>query len=99
MKTGLAGFSTHSAAKLENYVLMWRINGGRWRTEWTWNPDGLAEKTDETTKKRLAYLNLLRRDWSSRLKGCAQAFTPKTPPAPIFQRRSTAIFWKSAPIC
>ena len=50
MKTGLAGFSTHSAAKLENYVLMWRINGGRWRTEWTWNPDGLAEKTDETTK-------------------------------------------------
>ena len=61
MKTGLAGFSTHSASKLENYVLMWRINGGRWRTEWTWNPDGLAEKTDETTKKRLAYLNLLRR--------------------------------------
>lgn len=61
MKTGLAGFSTHSVAKIENYVLMWRINGSRWRTEWTGNPNGLDVKADENSDKQLAYLNLLRR--------------------------------------
>ncbi|HIW74582.1 MAG TPA: PD-(D/E)XK nuclease family protein [Firmicutes bacterium] len=61
MKTGLAGFSTHSVALLENYVLMWRIDGRRWREEWTGNPNGLSVKADDLSDKRLAYLNLLRR--------------------------------------
>lgn len=61
MKTGLAGFSTHSTALVENYVLMWRVNGARWRSEWTGNPNGLTAETDEASKKQLCYLNLLRR--------------------------------------
>ncbi len=61
MKTGLAGFSTHSVALMENYALMWRIDGRRWREEWTGNPDGLSVKADDLSDKQLAYLNLLRR--------------------------------------
>ena len=61
MKTGLAGFSTHSAALVENYVLMWRIDGRRWREEWTGHPDGLSVMADDASDSRLAYLNLLRR--------------------------------------
>lgn len=61
MKTGLAGFSTHSVALLENYALMWRINGSRWRKEWTGNPNGLAVKADGDSDRQLSYLNLLRR--------------------------------------
>ncbi len=61
VKTGLAGFSSHSAALLENYALMWRIDGRRWREEWRENPGGLSVKADERSDKQLAYLNLLRR--------------------------------------
>ncbi|MDD3832829.1 MAG: PD-(D/E)XK nuclease family protein [Oscillospiraceae bacterium] len=61
IKTGLAGFSTHSAALIENYALMWRINGAGWRNEWKGNPNGLAVRADEQSGKQLSYLNLLRR--------------------------------------
>ncbi len=61
MKTGLAGFSTHSVALVENYALMWRIDGRRWREEWTGNPNGLSVMADDASDRRLAYLNLLRR--------------------------------------
>lgn len=61
MKTGLVGFSTHSAALVENYALMWRINGRLWRGDWTWNPNGLSVRADEASEKQLRYLNLLRR--------------------------------------
>lgn len=61
MKTGLVGFSTHSAALVENYVLMWRVDGRRWRGEWTGNPNGLSVRADENSIKQLNYLNLLRR--------------------------------------
>ncbi len=61
LKTGLAGFSTRSVSLIENYVLMWHINGAQWRTEWTGNPDGLDMRLDSTAAKRLWYLNLLRR--------------------------------------
>lgn len=61
MKTGLAGFSTHSVSMVENYVLMWRIDGRRWRNEWTWNPNGLSVRADDVSDRTLSYLNLLRR--------------------------------------
>ena len=61
LKTGLAGFSAHSVALLENYVLMWGISGRKWRDEWTWNPLGLAVAMNDSARKQLWYLNLLRR--------------------------------------
>ena len=61
LKTGLAGFSTSSVSLVENYVFLWRINGSRWRQEWTWNPEGLSVQATEATDKQLAHLNRLRR--------------------------------------
>lgn len=59
-KTGLAGFSSHSVALLENYAFTWRITGSRWRREWTDHPDGLSVQADERSHERLHYLNILR---------------------------------------
>lgn len=61
MKTGLCGFSTHSVALMENYALMWRVDGRRWREEWSGNPNGLSVKADAASDRQLNYLNRLRR--------------------------------------
>lgn len=61
IKTGMVGFSAHSAALLENYVFLWQIGGRGWREEWKGNPDGWDIRADKESEKRLAYLNLLRR--------------------------------------
>lgn len=60
MKTGLCGFSVHSAALLENYAALWNIRGEQWDRPWTMNPAGLTVRADEETDRRLWYLNLLR---------------------------------------
>ncbi|MGI6264818.1 MAG: PD-(D/E)XK nuclease family protein [Acutalibacteraceae bacterium] len=60
-KSGLTGLSGHSAALLENYAYLWRINGRRWRQEWVDHPDGLSVREDDDSRFRLHYLNLLRR--------------------------------------
>lgn len=61
VKSGLAGFSTASASLLENYVFVWNIRGRTWLSPFDFNPDGLTAKTDESTARRIAYLDLLRR--------------------------------------
>ena len=60
MKTGLCGFSVHSAALLENYAALWNIRGEQWEQTWTMNPAGLTVRADEETDRQLLYLNLLR---------------------------------------
>ena len=72
-KTGLTGFSAHSVALLENYAFTWRIAGSRWRREWTDHPDGLSVKADASSRKRLDYLNQLRRRLVSPLDALAAA--------------------------
>lgn len=61
VKSGLAGFSTVSASKLENYVFVWNIRGRMWLSPFTLHPDGLTAKTDDTAARGIAYLDLLRR--------------------------------------
>lgn len=61
LKTGMVGFSAHSAALMENYVFMWHISGNAWREEWRGNPDGWDIRADAESDKKLWYLNLLRR--------------------------------------
>lgn len=43
-KTGLTGLSVDELSRLENYALMWQINGKKWLDEWTAHPRGLGEK-------------------------------------------------------
>lgn len=61
VKTGLAGFSTTSAALLENYVFLWNVCGKKWKLPFTQHPDGLNATTDEHSTERLERLNQLRR--------------------------------------
>ena len=43
-KTGLTDLTIEEIAKIENYALMWQINGKKWLDEWTAHPNGLGEK-------------------------------------------------------
>ena len=75
MKTGLLGFSPRSVGLLENYTYTWRLSGSRMRQEWTAHPEGLAQKPDENSVRRLAYLNLLRRRLIDPLEKLAEDLT------------------------
>lgn len=59
LKTELCGFSPLETATLENYVYIWKINGKKWREEWTMSPSGL-DKFDDEDKAALVELNALR---------------------------------------
>lgn len=59
-KTGLTGLDTQDIARLENYALMWQINGRKWLDEWTAHPNGLGEKMLERDIVELKELNELR---------------------------------------
>ena len=60
LKTGLAGFTLDEISAVENYVLIWDINHGRWHKEWAGNPDGAADRQTPGQCERLAQLNRLR---------------------------------------
>ncbi len=50
MKSALSPLSQSLCDRMENYAILWGINGSRWQKEWTNHPDGLgAEWTDSAT--------------------------------------------------
>ena len=54
LKTGLAGIDRAECDKLENYVVLWEIQGKMWLRDvpWTANPDGYgAEMTPERRER------------------------------------------------
>ncbi len=61
VKTGLTGFSTTSASRLENYVFVRNIRGRMWTAPFDLHPDGLTAEMDTKAQRQLAYLNCLRR--------------------------------------
>lgn len=60
LKTGLCSFTTDEIAELENYAILWNINGNKWLDEWTANPNGLGEKMLEKDVKTLKRINDIR---------------------------------------
>ena len=60
LKTGLTALTTDEISQLENYALMWKINGNRWLEEWTAHPDGLGAKIHEYDENRLKEINSIR---------------------------------------
>lgn len=56
-KTGLTDLTIEEIAKVENYVLMWQINGKKWLDEWTAHPNGLGEKMLEKDTAELKEIN------------------------------------------
>ncbi len=61
LKTGLAGIATEEISLLENYAFLWGINGKRWRSPFTMNPDGFTEGFSDEQRRRLERLNQLRK--------------------------------------
>lgn len=60
LKSPLSPLSVEQCDKIENYALMWRINGNQWGKEWTNHPEGLSTKWTKNDEDRLADLNQFR---------------------------------------
>ena len=60
MKSMLSPLSMAQCDKLENYAILWNINGSRWLQEWTNHPVGLGENWTERTSAELSRLNQYR---------------------------------------
>ena len=60
LKTGLLGFTEEEIALTENYVFAWDIDGSKWLSEWTANPEGFGREISEKAKEDLKAINGLR---------------------------------------
>ncbi len=57
LKTGLTPMEEKDISELENYAYAWDIEGNKWLSEWTGNPDGFGCEMDEERKERLRKIN------------------------------------------
>lgn len=60
LKTGLAGMGDENIADIENYALLWRIQGNAWLRPWTAHPQGLGQEESDASRAELDRLNALR---------------------------------------
>lgn len=60
LKTGLAGFSVGEISVMENYALLWNINGKRWLDDWKDHPEGYGSALDKKAEDSLNLINALR---------------------------------------
>ena len=59
-KTELTDLGIEEISRLENYALLWQINGNKWLDEWTAHPNGLGEKMLEENERELKEINEIR---------------------------------------
>ena len=57
LKTGLAGLTAQQISELENYTFVWNLSGGKWKEEWTDNPEGFAGPIDKSGAELLERVN------------------------------------------
>jgi len=57
LRSVLSPLDQESCDRVENYAVIWGINGNQWLQPWTAHPDGLDGRFDESSKQRLAELN------------------------------------------
>lgn len=60
MKSVLSPLNQEICDRVENYCIMWSIDGNRWKEEWTNHPGGLDADWDEASRCLLADLNAAR---------------------------------------
>ncbi len=60
LRSALSGLELDDYDKLENYAVIWNINGSRWTNRWEYHPSGLNEPWTEEAEKELTALNGLR---------------------------------------
>lgn len=60
LKAGLTQLDDEEIALLEDYALLWRVQGKRWLTQWTAHPKGLGQAENQHSDLLLNKLNHLR---------------------------------------
>lgn len=67
LKSDMTDFSEEEINTLDNYVLMYSIDGNEWEKEWKWHPSGLGESFNEKSRKILEGFNALREKLVNRI--------------------------------
>ena len=57
IKSSLSPISLNQCDRLENYVIMWGIDGKEWLSDWSYHPAGLGQEWNDTGREKLAQLN------------------------------------------
>ncbi len=60
--------------RLENYAIVWNINGKQWLSDWQYHPDGLSGKWGENAYQLLSALNCARMSGIEPLKKLKASF-------------------------
>lgn len=60
LKSAISPISLHDCDLLENYAVVWSINGKGWSDTWSKHPNGLSDQWSDKDRERLAKLNDLR---------------------------------------
>lgn len=61
LKTGLIDIGESDIGELENYAVIWKIDGAKWKNDFTENPDGLGVEFNEKSTKKLVRFNEIRK--------------------------------------
>lgn len=59
-KSALSVLTPDEGDQLENYAILWSINGSNWLQEWKFHPGGLGKEWSNRDQQRLAQMNCLR---------------------------------------
>ena len=74
LKSSLSPLDMATCDRVENYAILWDINGRRWLQQWTANPKGLDGKETEYSKAQLQKLNDARKLAMEPLEQLAEDF-------------------------
>jgi len=74
LKSALSPIDMETCDELENYAVIWGIQGSRWLKPWEGHPDGLGENWTDEARERLRSLNSLREQVIAPLAALRQRF-------------------------
>lgn len=94
LKSGLSPLDAAACDALENYAVIWNIQGARWEREWTMDPAGLHGRA--APPERLAELNAWRAEAIAPCPPCGAVCAPRRIRVRWCWR--SIIFW-SRPVC
>ncbi len=78
LKSMLSPVKMEDCDLMENYAIIWSVNGSRWLQPWENHPDGLNGEWDEVSRERLAHLEQLRKMALAPLERLRQRFRAAT---------------------
>ncbi len=60
LKSGLSPLDVSEVSELENYSVIWNINGKVWLSDFTMHPEGFGSEFNEKARQKLVEINALR---------------------------------------